>query len=170
MLLCANFCTKLVLAGGFVRPCGSKKSEKKQGSPWSCRKIEQLGLALKTSLGFGFCGGNLFVIIRLPLYNAARLAGRVALFYLFLILNVTLTLKPARNGLKGDLDREQEKTCQPRYIDYQTPHYCLRIHPSSHIWCFLICWCCCSLVDVGRKPWFTGRLWCSFKSRCSACI
>lgn len=32
--------------------------------------------------------------------------------------NEALILKPARDGHKGEIDREQEKTCQPRYSDY----------------------------------------------------
>lgn len=33
-------------------------------------------------------------------------------------VNGALILKPARDGQKGEIDREQEKTCQPRYSDY----------------------------------------------------
>ena len=32
-----------------------------------------------------------------------------------MIKNEALILKPARVGHKGEIDREQEKTCQPRY-------------------------------------------------------
>ncbi len=96
--------------------------------------------------------GFLFVFPEVNLYNAARLAGRAALFYLFLILSAALTLKPARDGHKGDLDREKEKTCQPRYINYQTPHYRLRFHSSPCVWRFSLCWRCCSPVDVGLEP------------------
>lgn len=35
-----------------------------------------------------------------------------------MIKNEALILQPARDGHKGEIDREQEKTCQPRYSDY----------------------------------------------------
>lgn len=67
----------------------------------------------------GILHGFLFVFPESNLYNAARLAGRVSFKVIFKMIKIeALILKPARDGHKGEIDREQEKTCQPRYSDY----------------------------------------------------
>ena len=82
------------------------------------------------------------------LYNAARLAGRVSFKVTHVMKSGALILKPARDGQPGEIDREQEKTCQPRYIYDQTSHHCLRFHPSSRVWRIFICWCRCPVMDT----------------------
>jgi hypothetical protein len=46
------------------------------------------------------------------------LQGVLRFSYVFDNQIEALTLKPARDGHKGDLDREKEQTCQPRYSNY----------------------------------------------------
>ena len=62
--------------------------------------------------------------------------------------NEALILKPARDGQPGEIDREQEKTCQPRYIYYQTSYHRLRFHPSPCFRCFSLRRCCIPFMDA----------------------
>ena len=91
---------------------------------------------------------------------AARLAGcpgNCSKKLHFLSMLALILYKPARDGLKGDLNREQEKTCQPRHFYYQTSYHCVRIYPSSYFWRFPFCGYGCSFMAIGLKSGFARK-------------